>query len=1503
MTARFPHKRPNCEGILKSMNSWALIKEELKINDELKNIIASKIRENELSIYSILRPKVIEIKIESKDSFVRKNEIYYNKRFEEIAYQLKLLMLFLKRGLDNNYSFKLATEMDAAEKFDDVVFIYEENAVKFGRFLQAKHIRSQKQRIRINDLLIETDERFSLQKYFISFREIKKHNLFKNIILKDFIICTNIGFDFKQIESNLMKLEKKESNDHLYFEELSENDTILNAGGKRYKFVGDNNREKRNSSMALLEPNFKNTSDLIRLAKLLAESLFGKRNKNRKSPKISLNEKLFRKYQIALCEKVIDFPNKKFKEDFLKDSDRLSHETKNFRRIFIEEVKNCKELKENPKKDQKQCSQLNADIDVNYTKAKVLKTTESSTPKEESLFKELKETKLEISENFGKYFRMEVEPLLFDIENFSKEFSAEIKRNESNKLVEITRHKDIFKKNIDKIAGHVLVSKRGKIGFNNNFFEMNQILPGNLMHFRNHFLMELKTVSIDPKALELYSFEIANYKTCLEEEYLNLKFTLPDDSITDEEIYEFMNKTVFAVNQPNEEELGRILNSEIGAKFSLLNSEYLTNDIEVKMWNWMKDKEGKYLSLKDAQLFFSELEEIISSSILFGPTSEYCTRMKNMDIKFNHSNTMNFKIGKFLKSNRKFILNIFARTDTLFSAIKVYQTLQNVENSDFMRKDGSIFVNSKKLSNLKSDIIEALKVKNKNKLLVIECCEVSLNESSLISNFINELLNIGIQNSKKIILLTKKEHRIEIHMDSDGKCSYCEIDDMDNNFDSLDHESKKKVLHNNVVIFQGRETPLASFLSTDDQFSGNLIDEKVLSLLIRKKKLIIGHKLDEMCEYYIEPNFRRQNILSGQFSESKDSSLHYAFSGVELKWLKEKFPGEQIINSGDLLSGGLMLSKVILLEENEAGPHFEQVCQKWKTNTFYWLKKVKRNIILQRAYGHLFGIRQFLEKNYANEYQCKRISDFDEKILIISAEPGMGKSTLLTYMALQEKIKNPLVWIIRIDLVNTVKKLDKINNFGEDELISFISQHEGSHDLETNILKHKIYFQGEMILLFDGFDEISPRYTQKVLKLLNELKNTKIEKIWVTTRPHLKYDLENEFTTLSYEICAFNKDNQKEFLKNFWTKNLELPLIGDKRFNIFSTQILQLITRSIQDKERKFIGIPLQTRILAEAYKNDFENFHQSYCEEPNLPKNLNLLELYRTFINKKYEIYFKKLMIEVGNPGVEDLKKASRKLFDIQHKFFAIKALFGNAKLSPEKNFIDKESLSRIGIVKIIDKKIIFIHRTFAEYFAIEWLTENLSKNGVKKIIENRIFDVGGVMRNFFDHKLAGRNKMIIAILNDDEVTLKSLIEKNCGKNVRDEQGRTALHLAASYGFEKIVDFLVTKKAKINVIDNLFSWTPLQYAANGHEWGTVNLLLEKGANYSDIKNIDFLEFRYQEKTALHIACYSNYPKLVKTIFKIYNSKTQTRKNDELEKIIFAQDKFGQICLHSAAQG
>ncbi len=53
-----PKKRSNCEEIIERKNSWALNKEELEISNELEDIIASKERENEFTIYWILRSEI-----------------------------------------------------------------------------------------------------------------------------------------------------------------------------------------------------------------------------------------------------------------------------------------------------------------------------------------------------------------------------------------------------------------------------------------------------------------------------------------------------------------------------------------------------------------------------------------------------------------------------------------------------------------------------------------------------------------------------------------------------------------------------------------------------------------------------------------------------------------------------------------------------------------------------------------------------------------------------------------------------------------------------------------------------------------------------------------------------------------------------------------------------------------------------------------------------------------------------------------------------------------------------------------------------------------------------------------------------------------------------------------------------------------------------------------------------------------------------------------------------
>ncbi|WP_410542264.1 tetratricopeptide repeat protein [Wolbachia endosymbiont of Tetranychus urticae] len=143
-------------------------------------------------------------------------------------YQLKLLMLFLYRGVSNQYSFRLATEVKEAEKFDDLVFQYVEDGKIKYRLLQAKHKLDQSKKITLDDLLGRNDNNYNLVKYFFSYRDAKKSKLFQDGIIEDVIICTNIGLDLPDLKRNGIEVKNIEGLDCIL--------DIKNSASKRYGF-------------------------------------------------------------------------------------------------------------------------------------------------------------------------------------------------------------------------------------------------------------------------------------------------------------------------------------------------------------------------------------------------------------------------------------------------------------------------------------------------------------------------------------------------------------------------------------------------------------------------------------------------------------------------------------------------------------------------------------------------------------------------------------------------------------------------------------------------------------------------------------------------------------------------------------------------------------------------------------------------------------------------------------------------------------------------------------------------------------------------------------------------------------------------------------------------------------------------------------------------------------------------------------------------------------------
>ncbi|KAK7085398.1 hypothetical protein SK128_000895 [Halocaridina rubra] len=112
-------------------------------------------------------------------------------------------------------------------------------------------------------------------------------------------------------------------------------------------------------------------------------------------------------------------------------------------------------------------------------------------------------------------------------------------------------------------------------------------------------------------------------------------------------------------------------------------------------------------------------------------------------------------------------------------------------------------------------------------------------------------------------------------------------------------------------------------------------------------------------------------------------------------------------------------------------------------------------------------------------------------------------------------------------------------------------------------------------------------------------------------------------------------------------------------------------------------------------------------------------------------------------------------------------------------------------------------------------------------------------------------KGKLIAAIAENKESSVKEAIEKGANINYEGPGGARPLHLAVcKNGFYGIVSALLERGAEVNITDEE-GFTPLMVAAlNGHS-KVVRLLLEKGANPNTTR-LDTGE------TALHLAMNSN---------------------------------------------
>lgn len=532
----------------------------------------------------------------------------------------------------------------------------------------------------------------------------------------------------------------------------------------------------------------------------------------------------------------------------------------------------------------------------------------------------------------------------------------------------------------------------------------------------------------------------------------------------------------------------------------------------------------------------------------------------------------------------------------------------------------------------------------------------------------------------------------------------------------------------NLIIFSSRDLRndfhLQSIFSTCHQnenltFIMNVdekISEKAWKILTDKISNEIRMKIIFVCSEKSLVELIKEKFL---FASIKEQEISYKWSDiteetkVELLKTKVKFQGEEIL-----------LNEIVGL--NSKTLNHLPLAKLLKGNLDEIANKIKVSPGYQMNY---FIERSLYNKNSLNTEE-KIFESFlensqNKKVLLISDEAGMGKSTILSHVGRKLKKMSPDHWIIRINLHEYVEAFKSEENQNFDEVFKFIAENfeKLKNDFEISLLK-ELFEKGKVILLLDGLDEISPYYNDQFIRFFRKLLKSAIKQVWLTMRPYLKDKLEIEANETAWELKPFSVENQVNFMTKYWSYQLKVESTFD--LETCAKELIRNVTESIEKDSLNLVGIPLQARMIADIFMDDVKKILKNDTIKFEMPQNFDLLCLYKEFMTRKIKITIsekgetvgiEKARNEVDSVDMMEVheKLAVTSVYLINQEKIGSESQSTNLKLDPDcyEIEISDDQLQRYGLVSIDScGKPRFLHQTFAEYFVAMFVFKIISKS-----------------------------------------------------------------------------------------------------------------------------------------------------------------------------------------------
>ncbi|KAJ3657071.1 hypothetical protein Zmor_016103 [Zophobas morio] len=388
----------------------------------------------------------------------------------------------------------------------------------------------------------------------------------------------------------------------------------------------------------------------------------------------------------------------------------------------------------------------------------------------------------------------------------------------------------------------------------------------------------------------------------------------------------------------------------------------------------------------------------------------------------------------------------------------------------------------------------------------------------------------------------------------------------------------------------------------------------------------------------------------------------------------------------------------------------------------------------------------------------------ESSVNIVVGDPGMGKTTLLKTL---QNNSPPSIWSILIYV-----RRDHSSYFregGDDTgdfktyIFNTIEDQSGSFDSKV---AEVLAGEGRVKYFWDGLDELSDVSFKTARNIINNLSKVDGSKHWMTSRCHLRQNLENHFNVLSRTMRKLSDFEQKKYLRN------RIECSGEEVDEIFAK-----IKNNIQlFPHNDVMGIPLLLYMLTELVRKDQRKYKIL------LNKVFSIADLYKYFVEEKFNVYFR------DKEGVGDPKALNDIVYQriTDEKYQRIDYY----KKSSLKLYFEDDVLQTSTEVTKIRDPIGFIintsaefgpeffHNSFGEYFAALYLAEHWEKTSH---IPNFTFDEKYYnIRFFLDLILAKNSPVHRAVLYRNPHLLEDC--QNDQFLCRDESGRSALEVACSW-------------------------------------------------------------------------------------------------------------------------